>query len=46
LVTTAVGTRGLFAVTCGARPRKLMTSFFGSRLDCSAGMALSGVLDR
>ena len=40
LVTTAVGTRGLFAVTCGARPRKLMTSFFGSRFDGSAGMAL------
>lgn len=43
LVTTAIGTRGLFAVTCGARPRKVMTNFFGSRFDGPAGIVF-GVL--
>ncbi len=37
LVTTAIGTRGLFAVTCGARPQKVMTNFFGSRFDGPSG---------
>src|SRR5260370_31791844 len=37
LVTIAIGTRGLFAVTCGARPRKLLTDFFGSRFDGPSG---------
>jgi hypothetical protein len=38
LVVTAIGTRGLFAATCGARPRKVMTSFFGSRFDGPTGI--------
>src|SRR5260370_37481104 len=37
LVTIAIGARGLFAVTCGARPRKLLTDFFGSRFDGPSG---------
>ncbi len=37
LVTIAIGTRGLFAVTCGARPRKTLTDFFGSRFDGPSG---------
>lgn len=43
LVTTAVGTRGLFAVACGLYPRKLMTELFGSRFD-GPGATILGLL--
>ncbi|HEX3784141.1 MAG TPA: hypothetical protein VHX38_31170 [Pseudonocardiaceae bacterium] len=39
LVPTAIGTRALFVLMCGARPRKVMVEFFGSRFDGPSGTA-------